>query len=347
MRIFTYRNKHRMKRAALLLCFILLAIVVVFFCLFQYLQRYLVYTENGVQLQFPGATQPSDPVPEVSGEYVVGDPVQAPVSGKIDQLPTTEQTLNPISGFFITYDMLLDPDAVQAALEEVPDGSAVLLDLKSIYGNFYYSSTISGTSNAATIDTAAVDSLIQTLQQRDLYRIARIPAFRDNAFALAHQSEGLPLSSGALWMDTDGCYWLNPSSTQVQDYLKQICLELNALGFDEVVLSDFYFPQSANIVFTGERSRRETVTASAQALLDALSDHQITLSFDLTNCTEDYPLVAEKIRRYFPLSDGSAVQATVSLYGADLTDSTAQLVFLTNSRDTRFTKYSYLRPLIP
>lgn len=57
------------------------------------------------------------------------------------------------------------------------------------------------------VDTAAVDSLIDWLSQHGYYLIAEVPAFCDTAFALANSAAALPLSSGALWMDSNGCYW--------------------------------------------------------------------------------------------------------------------------------------------
>ena len=80
---------------------------------------------------------------------------------------------------------------------------AVLLQLKSTFGNFYYSSSIDG-AELADVDTAAVDSLIDWLSQHGYYLIAEVPAFCDTAFALANSAAALPLSSGALWMDSNG-----------------------------------------------------------------------------------------------------------------------------------------------
>lgn len=119
--------------------------------------------------------------------------------------------------------MLRDPEAVRAALEQ-QGACAVLLQLKSTFGNFYYSSSIDG-AELADVDMAAVDSLIDWLSQHGYYLIAEVPAFCDTAFALANSAAALPLSSGALWMDSNGCYWLDPASETVMIYLKQIARE--------------------------------------------------------------------------------------------------------------------------
>ena len=344
LRIFTYRNRGRLKKAAIIVLLCLLALLILLICWMQYLQRYLVYTEDGVQLQFPGETPTVQTDNNtLSGEFVTGDPVappSIPVSGE------TEKTLLPLSGVYLSYEMLQSMDQVTAAVEALEDGSAVMLDLKSIYGSYYYTSSLEGASAPQDWDTQAVDALITELRRKSCYLIARLPAFSDNAFALAHQSEGLPLSNGALWMDAEGSYWLNPASETVQTHLKDLCSELQRKGFREIVCYNFYFPESANISYSSDLSRREVATAAAQSLLDAFSSSSLVISLDITDCLDNYPQVTEGVRRYLFSEDGGSVTSLASSYAADLASPEAQLVFCTASRDTRFEDYSLLRPLL-
>ena len=79
MRIFTYRNRGRLKKAAIIVLLCLLALLILLICWMQYLQRYLVYTEDGVHLQFPGETPTVQTDNNtLSGEFVTGDPVAPP-----------------------------------------------------------------------------------------------------------------------------------------------------------------------------------------------------------------------------------------------------------------------------
>ena len=344
MRIFTYRNKSRFKKAAIIAAICLAAVVIGLICWMQYLQRYLVYTEQGVYLQLPGqaptATQADN---TVSGEYVTGDPVappSIPVSGG------AEKTLSKLSGFYVSYEMLQNMEQVTQAVEALDDGSAVMLDLKSIYGSYYYASSLEGAASPDGWDAQAVEELITQLRRKNCYLIARVPALSDNAFALAHQSEGLPLSNGALWMDLEGSYWLNPSSEKVQSHLQALCSELQSKGFREIVLYNFYVPQSDNIAWADTLSRREAATAAAQALLDYFDSYSLVISFDLSGCLDTYPLVTEDTRRYLFSDDGGAVAASAATYAADLASAETQLVFCTDSRDTRFEAYGLLRPLL-
>ena len=120
-----------------------------------------------------------------------------------------------------------------------------MIDVKSVFGNYYYRSKLSGAQIATSADIDAVEALIRELTARtDLTVIARVPAFSEPNYAFAHQDQALALYSGALWMDEKRCYWLDPSDASVQSFLASIALELQDLGFDEVLFDQFYFPSS-------------------------------------------------------------------------------------------------------
>lgn len=341
MRIFSYRNKRRAKLTLGILAAVLLLLFLLCLFRFIYLQRFLVYTPDGVQLDYTQNLQ-SDRTP---AEEL--DPAAFPVEilAAEDGMAVSSQAmeeLRQLSGFYVTTSMLQDVSAVREALDAQEHISALMLDMKSIFGNFYYASTIPGAVQSSA-DIPAIASLLETLTaQENLYLIARIPAFSDNNFALANQAYGLPLSSGALWMDSNGCYWLDPMEEEVQSYLVSIAMELSNLGFDEVVFEDFRVPDSSSIVYNREVSRDEAAAEAAKAICAALSSYPIRVSFGSAAA-----LVAESADRiYLQASDGSAAAGLVAGYEDSLEDTSTQVVFLTASRDTRFESYGILRPLI-
>lgn len=338
MRLFSYRNKLRLKRLGAVLG--IAAAVILAFCAirFIYLQRYLVFTDDGAVFDYDQdlAVQHLEHTPldldDFPVEYAGLEENQA-VSGEA-------QPLEVLSGYYITTAMLQDPAAVTAALDAAETRpKAVMVEMKSIYGNFYYASSLAG-ANTASVDLAAIQAMLTQLDQDKTYLIAKIPAFSDNNFALANQSCGLPLSSGALWMDLEGCYWLDPQDAAVQDYLVAIAAELSQLGFDEVVFDQYQIPDSQNIVYEGDRA--EAAAASAQAVKEMLADYPIRVSFGSTASG----VAAASDRLYIANDNGAAVQGIVDSLSESLTDPAAQIVFCTASRDTRFEGYGLLRPLI-
>ena len=150
---------------------------------FIYLQRYLVYSDGAVRLDYeqdlqsqgdaPQALDPEDfPVHVVSPSE--GTAVSGPVDGSVQ----------PIMGYYITTNMLQNVPKVQAALDELETAPrTVLFEMKSIYGNFYYDSDLFG-QYTANADLPAVRTLIEQMQKRGAYVIAKVPAFSDINFLL-------------------------------------------------------------------------------------------------------------------------------------------------------------------
>lgn len=335
--IFSYRTRQILKNIAVVLLMVLLVLALVLMCWFLWLERFVVYTrDQGAILDFnlsadfgPGE-QAVRPEPEdlVSIYYNEGD-----------NTLNTGTELTQMVGYYVDAATLEeDLDAVRTQLRSLPSGTPVLVDVKSIYGNFFYSSNVSDKRNSA-LDTAAMDELIELMQTNDLYAIARIPALRDYYYGLNHVPDGLPLPGGYLWMDEDYCYWLNPASEGTMTYLVQIITELRGLGFDEVVLCDFYFPDEDDIVFSGDKD--QAIASAAQTLVTACATEKFAVSFVGQEPT--FPLPEGRSRLY--LEGVAAASAAGVAQQTGLADPAVNLVFLTEVHDTRFDVYSVLRPL--
>ena len=127
---------------------VLAAAIVIGAALLLYLEPYVTYDRDGAHLSLKKNAQDPDgmgataALPEVSDAQIVYDEAQ-PGSDRIADL----------GGVYVTTQMLRDPEAVRAALEQ-QGACAVLLQLKSTFGNFYYSSSIDG-AELADVDTAA------------------------------------------------------------------------------------------------------------------------------------------------------------------------------------------------
>lgn len=332
MRHFSYRSKQRLRVLLIALAIAAAVLAVTAVCVVLYLERYIVYTADGAHLDFSIQQGAADG----GGGEALPPLADAPLtigSGGEDQ-----SAMDRLEGVYVTVEMLADTAAVETAVAGQP---AVLVDLKSIYGNYYYSSALSGAETSSAVSPTAVDALLaQLAARRDLYRVARVPAFRDSAFALANQSCGLALSGGALWMDESSCYWLDPADDQVIAHLADVARELHSLGFDEVVFSDFSFPESANIVYDGDRSA--AVLEAASRLQANLAEEGITFSVE----TEDPALAAYAARVYISEEDGARVQGLADAFSAAYDVLEERLVFVTASRDTRFAQYGIFRPAL-
>ena len=194
----------------------------------------------------------------------------------VSELEATE--LKQMTGYYVEPADLKDLDTVKAQIQALPLGTPVMIDVKSIHGAFYYSSAVSDT-RSSQVDVAKMDELLAWLRQQDLYTIAKFPALRDYTYGLNHVPDGVHHSSGGyLYQDDSGCYWLHPASQGTLSYLTQIIIELRNLGFDEVVLEDFCFPQNTDKIKV-DGDRKEFLTNAAAELLKACETSRFALSF--------------------------------------------------------------------
>lgn len=331
-----YRNRLLLKKLLRIALIVLAVLLVLSIVLLIYFEPYIVYDRDGAHLRLSPDAAPSAPVSEAVPQPIVEDPLII-----YDTNAPAQESIAEAGGFYITTAMLQDPEAVFAAVKKLDQPCAVMIELKSVFGNFYYSTSLSG-AQTADVDIARIDELITYLVEHNFYLIASLPAFRDRSFALDNQSCGLPMSGGALWMDDLGCYWLDPANETVQSYLMQIARELSGLGFREVVFSDFCFPDTNSIVYSSDKTSGEVLRETVSELTSFFTDSSLMISFETEET--DFPAEVCAGRLYIPNVDGSQVEHYVQLYSAS--SNLSEIVFLAASRDTRFENQAVLRPLL-
>ena len=332
-----YRTQQNLKRLAVTLLILLVVGVLIWGLWIVWLQRFVVYTrDNGAVIDFsvsqtlnPGdtAVEPTEDT-QIEIYYNEGEDM-VNVSTEITQL----------NGYYVAASAVsTDPAGVWEQIQALPAGTPVMLDMKSIYGTFYYS-TSTGRPLSDSADVDGVDALIENLRSSGYYTIARVPALRDREFGLANTRSGLATSGGYLWMDDDGCYWLNPAKEDTITYLMDIASELRDLGFDEVVFEDYYFPSTSKIVFDGDKL--QTLAETAQTLVTGCATNYFTVSF-VSDGTWTAPTGRSRVYREDVTDPTQLAEVVQSL---NLADPTVYLVFITSNMDTRFDSYGVLRPI--
>ncbi len=328
-----YRTRRLCKKLITFLLALALVGIFVLMCWLLWLDRFLVYAKDGAYLDFSQSNK------LLSGQLSGTRPPRPTVPihfGDDDVEKSTE--LTQMIGFYITPDDLKENiDGVIEQVKKLPAGTAVLVDVKNITGRFFYSSTVSE-KRLSAIDPVKMDVLISAMTERNLYAVARLPAFRDYYFGLNNVPSGLPTSGGYLWMDADRCYWLNPASQGTITYLAQILTELRGLGFDEAVFYDFRFPDTESIVFKGDK--KEALATAANTLVTACATETFAVSFI---GDASFALPEGRARLYVQNVAAADCESYASTTG--LPNPQVNLVFFADSHDTRYDKYSVLRPL--
>lgn len=332
-----YRTQQNIKHTVIALLILLLVGVFVCALWFLWLQRFVVYTrEDGAVLDF-----------EVSETLPVGqEAVKPEISSDIEiyynegeDKVDLSNDLTQLKGYYVLgNNMGADPAGTLAQIQNLPAGTPVMLDMKNIFGAFYYS-TATGRPTHGASDIGGVDALVSALKDSDYYLIARVPALRDREYGLQYTNEGLPVSGGYLWMDSEGCYWLNPARDKVINYLADIATELQMMGFDEIVFDEFYFPETDQIIFSGDK--KATLEATAQTLVTACATDSFAVSF-VSDGSWESPTGRSRVYRD-DISDAIKLMELNS--SLDMENPESRLVLITNNLDTRFEEYGVLRPI--
>lgn len=330
----SYRARCALKRLGQVALVLLVIAILAYAIWFTWLDRFVVYSrENGAQLDF------SSSITEKTGIVAEKPEEKPPVSIFYNdgQLEVESEELTKLKGYYVTdYQLERDLEGVLAKLQELPKGTAVMIDVKNMYGNFFYSSAISENRNSR-IDPEAMDRFIETINSGNLYTIAHLPAFRDMKYGTANIMQTLQDKYGYGWYDYYGCYWLVPSYNSVQEYVTQIALELRGLGFREVVFYDFCFPDTDKVVFNGDK--KQVLYDAAQTIVKTCATDRFTVSFE----DKGFGIPEGRCRIYGLDVPAANVESFVEKFERE--NAEVSFVFLTEMHDTRYEQYGVLRPL--
>ena len=333
-----YRHQRALKRIGTLLAVLFLVFVVTWLCWVVWLQRYVVYTDAGAELNFALSSY------ELTGKEAVKPKAQQNISifynEGADAIDTTNE-MTQLNGYYITSEMFQqDIDYVMLQVERFAAGTPVMIDMKGGFGSFFYKSNLPDAVVSASTNIEKVSQLITRLHTKGFYTIARISAFQDRSFGESHVSSGLyMLNRRGLWMDQEGMYWLDPTNATTTSWITSVVLELRELGFDEVLLDDFCFPDSDQYIFTGDK--QAALQSAAATLVSTCSSNKFVLSFQ----TSDPALILPEGRCRQYITGISAAGIAQSAAQLKISDPEIRMVFLAESGDTRYEKYSVLRSL--
>ena len=333
-----YRHQRALKRTGTVLAVLFLILAVTWLCWVVWLQRYVVYTDTGAELNFALSSY------ELTGKKAVKPQAQQNISifynEGADAIDTTHE-VTQLNGYYITSEMFQqDIDYVMLQIERFAAGTPVMIDMKGGFGSFFYQSNLSDAVISASTNIEKVSQLITRLHTKCFYTIARISAFQDRSFGESHVSSGLyMLNRRGLWMDPEGMYWLDPTNATTSSWITSQVLELRDMGFDEVLLDDFCFPNSEQYIFTGDKAA--ALQSAAATLMSTCGNNKFVLSFQTSDPA--FILPEGRCRQYITGVSAAGIAQAAAQY--KMSDPEIRMVFLAESGDTRYEKYSVLRSL--
>lgn len=230
----SYRGRNRVRTFLLILiaalCLVLVLAVVGFFLL----EPYIIYTSDGIRLEFPagGGREPD--------QAIVVEPEATPPLLVVTPEPTPEPAAADFRAVLLPRTALTDGTA--AAQMEAAGATAAVFDMKADDGTLGYISDLALAKRAeASAADPGLNEAIRALNSGEIYTVARVSCFRDNKLPYHYNAAALRTGAGN-WRDSAGIRWLSPAVADSRQYVAGICAELAALGFDEIVLDYAAFP---------------------------------------------------------------------------------------------------------
>lgn len=230
----SYHGRSRGRTALKVLIGVLLVLLVLSVAALFFLEPYIHYSADGVRVELPffggGQTEPDSPAVTVPIQVATPSPTPAP----------TPEPKTDYRGVLLPVSALSDGTAVTQA--EAAGATTVLFQMKSIDGTLAFE-TQSALGTARDADGA--NEAIAQFTAGDVETGAYLSCFRDNALPRTDRSLSVH-SSGGNWWDDEVVRWCSPMSERMRSYVTDLCRELVALGFDELVLDNCAFPNRGN-----------------------------------------------------------------------------------------------------
>lgn len=244
----TYRGRSKAQSVLTVLIVILVIVLLLSVCAFFFLQKYMVYTDDGqarLALPFLHQESPSPAPPVQSAPLVIVTAQPTPSEPPQPTPPATREVpaVLPVSLFRAAV-----TEGNAQRLVTAQKGNAALLNLKADDGSLGY---VSALPQAISLQTSESDpelnGKLRALAGSELYTIARVSCFKDNLAPKADASLAIKTNSGYNWRDGEDVRWMNPSFATTRDYIVSICGELAPMGFDELLLDNACWPTTGHL----------------------------------------------------------------------------------------------------
>ena len=323
-----YRGyRYSRKKRWLFALVIVLLLAVLAFIVFEVLQNFLVFSSDGAHLDFSGgqqeeenagALQPPNFQIEDSGSSVTPD---TPPETSEDRLST--------AAVYIDTQRVGDT-AYREQIKQIDGINTVIIEVKTPEGQVLFPSQIAP-ENAQAQVIQQMQEAVQDFSNAGLTVVARMSALRDDiAPRTAFRDSAIKTGSGAVWLDRQSIAWFSPFGEQTAEYLSALIAEIQAMGFDEVLLESLCFPTvgKTELITYGSHAQDDRVAAIDGLLQQLLqkTDGKIRISVMLLyqsageeqQTGQSVKNILEAVPVYSPLEDPS--QQTQAYWTAQLSD---------------------------
>ena len=249
-----------------LVILILIIITVVIFFSFQ---KYIVYTSDGeLHLKVPFLSflyDDEDRAASSAVDIVVDEPDTPSQNDENDENGNLNSD-NIVRG--ISVDSLDPADGIlieqYLSIFEQREINAISIELKGETGELKFYSSSQTVSQLGIAQGPDISATVAQLKEGGVHMIAVISAFEDSTLAIKSPAAALSQRSSGI---------LDPTSETTISYITDMCTELYKMGFDEIVLNNFYIDE-----LSGDEASIGVLTNFAAELDSALEIYDMRLS---------------------------------------------------------------------
>lgn len=243
-----YKGKRKKRNYAFVPFVIVLAVVAFVMVSFYGMQKYAVVSKDGVSVELPFLNKDKTMVDSEGNTVKVFEPVDAPLvfdpPDYSSITPITDGEVPPLRAIFVPYENITE-EKLDEYSKRLNVGNALVLEMKPRTGQLMFESHSTAASNyglsAAPEQAQAVQGYVDKLKENGVYLVAQISCCIDSTFSSRSTTVSLKTGYGGNYTDDNGV-WLDPYNPELRNYVAEMCEDLFAMGFDEVVLADVMHP---------------------------------------------------------------------------------------------------------
>ncbi len=134
------------------------------------------------------------------------------------------------------------------AIANATEINALVIDVKTDWGTVIWKSDIAGVKQLGSEEPIREDNikaLLDYMTEKEIYKIARVVAFKDPYLPEKKPEHAIQLTSGGVYRDDSGTAWVNPFDEYIWNYVISISQEAALRGFDEIHYDYVRFPDNA------------------------------------------------------------------------------------------------------
>ncbi|MCW6676995.1 putative glycoside hydrolase [Aerococcaceae bacterium NML180378] len=155
-----------------------------------------------------------------------------------------------VKGIYLTAENVANTEKFNTILSYLDQTSlnSVVIDFKDDSGQI---TTQLNTDNpmiqSNIVPIADLQSTLKTLEQHQIYPIARIVTFKDMFVASEHPEYSfIDKETGEIWQDAHGAMFINPFLKEMWDYNIDVAIEAAKMGFKDIQFDYIRFPEGFN-----------------------------------------------------------------------------------------------------